>query len=320
MRQMCLRRVSEALRGQRPDADPLGVVFELAAAQRRPSASLGPCEPRSAQDGRQVAPPAAGCSAALAHRPAGPSRERLGQQLGVELGHRVQLDDRPPPEPLLVPLGGVRDQAGQLQPRQPSLHALAVRLDKPSPGGVSLRAGNVAPAHDGGESHDQLRQRAAVAGGSLAAGPPLPSPPPPQVGEQRERRGFQPGVPRQGAPGLGAGVFDRGQDFDAERLGRQWTSEAKRPPRGRPRPAGTRVILNCHRQRRARRRSRRQSRATSEACRAADRQPRCGSVRNGGMLASSCVRFGRAPVALSGTSPASPSTELHTRSLVVKGR
>ena len=76
---MCLKRLRQALCGQFAYPDAFGVVFELAAALGRASASLGACESRAAQDHRQVAAPAAGASAVLPRGPAGPSGERLVQ-------------------------------------------------------------------------------------------------------------------------------------------------------------------------------------------------------------------------------------------------
>ena len=81
--------------------------------------------------------------------------------------------------------------------------------------------GDPPPAHDRRQADDELRERAAVPRRAVAAGPLLPPPPPPQVREHRDRRGLQPRVPLVQPPGTAAGVFDRGEDLDAERLGRQ---------------------------------------------------------------------------------------------------
>ena len=150
------------------------------------------------------------------------------------------------------------------EPVQPPLHALAVALDEPGDRLLVAAVGDPPPAHDRRQADDELRERAAIARRAVAAGPLLPPPPPPQVREHRDRRGLQARVPLVQPPGAAAGVLDRGEDLDAERLGGKRRGMAERAPGG---GAGTALRLcgggDCHRQRRCTRRSRRQSREGS---------------------------------------------------------
>ena len=197
----------------------------------------------------------------------------------------MQLDDRAPPEALLVLLRGVRHQAGELEPVQPPLHALAVALDEPRDGLLVAAVGDSLPAHDRREADDELRERAAVARRAVTAGPLLPSPPPPQIRQHRDHRGLKPRVPLKRPTALLAGVPDGGQDLHADRLRRQRGGVAKGPARLRARAtAGSGRGDDCHRQRRCMRRSRRQSahKSGGQAPSGSDKPPPVsGSVRTG---------------------------------------
>ena len=235
----------------------------------------------------------------------------------------MQLDDRAPPEALLVLLRGVRHQAGELEPVQPALHALAVALDEPRDGLLVAAVGDSLPAHDRREADDKLRERAAVARRAATAGPLLPSPPPPQIAQHRDHRGLKPRVPLKRPTALLAGLPDGGQDLHADRLRRQRGGVAKGPARLRAGRARSRMTGDCHRQRRERR-SRRQS-AHEERRPSAIGQQRTATgqgIPSGPALEFPAVLragFGRAPVALSGTRPHDVDRAA-TRSSVVKAR
>ena len=158
-----------------------------------------------------------------------------------------------------------------LEPVKPALHARAVRLDEPRDRRLVSAVRDVAPAHDLRQPHDQLRDRAGVARRAAAPSPLLPPPPPPQVPQHRDRRRLKPRVPRKRATALLAGVPDRGQDLDADRLRRQRRGVTERPARLRARRTRTRMTSDCHRQRRTQRRSRRQSAHNEQADRGAIR-------------------------------------------------
>src|SRR5450755_4042996 len=144
----------------------------------------------------------------------------------------MQLDDRAPPEPLLVLVRGVRHETGERQPVQPPLHALAMALDEPGDRLLVAAVGDPPPAHDRRQADDELRERAAKARRAVAAGPLLPPPPPPQICEHSDRRGLQARIPLVQPPSSTAGVFDRGEDLDTERLGGKRRRMAERAPGG----------------------------------------------------------------------------------------
>ena len=197
------------------------------------------------------------------------------------------------------------DEASELEPVQPSLHALAMALDEPrdllvvavaaQPCAnvlVAAHLGDVAPAHDRRQAHDQLCDRAAVARGAGAAGPLLPSPPPPKVREHGDQRCLQPRVPVVRSPALGAGELDRRQDLDARWL--RWRgggeANARRDAALGPRRAvlgAVNATANA-----ARSGARGSTHPASLGVRQASaHRPRCGSVRTGGKLWDQQLNF-----------------------------
>ncbi len=225
-------------------------VAQLPAARERPGAALSARQPRAAQDRREIPRPAASPAATLTGRPTATTLPRGPENLDTQPRGGLQLHDRPPPEPLIILLGGVMHQPGELQPRQPPLHTLAMSLDKPPPRRVVAPVRDPAPAHDLRQPEDQLRDRATVATRPARPGPLLPSPPPPQIAMNGQQRRLQARVPHELAIGVSAGLSYRRQDLDAGGLAGQLPAMTKRPTRRRPRPAADRWGSECHRQRR----------------------------------------------------------------------
>ena len=217
------------------------------------------------------------------------------------------------------------DQPGVLEPVKPALHARAVRLHEPRHRRLVSAVGDVAPAHDLRQPHDQLRDRAGVARRATAPSPLLPPPPPPQVPEHRDRRRLQPRVPLKRATALLASVPDRGQDLDADRLRRQRRGVTERPARLRARRTRTRMTGDCHRQRRTQRRSRRQSARNeqrAEAPSGIDKPPPVsGSVRTGATVPRTArgFWFWARPCGAIRDQPFFTGDRAATRSLVVMG-
>jgi hypothetical protein len=230
MRHMCPSRISEAVGDLRAYPLALGVPRQLTAPGDAPGAPLRLREPRTAQDQREVPPASAGISATLTRSPAGTPVDRLLQYLCGQRRDRVQLDDRPPPEPVLVLLRGMRHQTRELQPVQPALHALAVALDEPSDRPLIAAVGDPAPAHDRRQTDHELRERAAIPRRTVTAGPLLPPPPPPQVRQHRDRRRLHARVPLMQPPDPAARLFDRGEDLNTQGLGGKRRRMAERAP------------------------------------------------------------------------------------------
>ena len=132
MPQMCLSRLREALRHRL--AHPLALAH--AASRRRRATARARLSARVSRARRRIAVrsllrPRGRLRRSRAGQPARRSTASSSSS-ARSCGQRVKLDDRPPPEPLLVLLGRVRHQAGELEPVKPALHARAMRLHEPA--------------------------------------------------------------------------------------------------------------------------------------------------------------------------------------------
>ena len=237
--------------------EPGSVPTERLAPTDGTRAALSAAKPSVSEDGGEVTLAPASPTVHLADPPPRAALGGIREGATRERGGRVQSDDCPPPPALVVSFGRVFDQAGKGEPVEPPLHALTVCTNEPGdrPLVPSVRHD---PAHDRREPHDQLRDRARIAGGAGGPSPLLAAAAAPEVDGHRDTAALKPSIPGLCPSLAAAGAGDGGQDLDAARLCRRRESATERAPARASRGPKGGGGGDCHRQRRGRR-SRRQS-------------------------------------------------------------